>query len=70
MLKRELWFFVIVIIGCADVIDAQEQKKIGILSGGFAESTSASTEAAENQRIQPSPKPPRAWMDRRPKRTV
>lgn len=45
MLKRGLGLFVAVILGCADVIDAQEQKKIGILSGGSAESTSVSTEA-------------------------
>jgi len=44
ILKRGLWPLMLVILGCADVIDAQEQKKIGILSGGFAESTSARTE--------------------------
>ena len=47
ILKRGLWLFVFLVLGCADVIDAQEQKKIGILSGGFAESASASTEARQ-----------------------
>jgi len=45
ILKRWLWLFVLLVLGCADVIDAQEQKKIGILSGGSADSTPASTEA-------------------------
>ena len=47
MLKGPIWLFVLIILGCASVIDAQEQKKIGILSGGFAESASASTEARQ-----------------------
>jgi putative tryptophan/tyrosine transport system substrate-binding protein len=47
MFKRPLWLFIVVILGCADVINAQEQKKIGILSGGFAEAPSASTEARQ-----------------------
>lgn len=47
ILKRGLWLFVFLVLGCADVIDAQEQKKIGILSGGFAESASASTAARQ-----------------------
>ena len=47
ILKRRLWLFVLLVLGCADVIDAQEQKKIGILSGGSADSTSASTEARQ-----------------------
>ncbi len=47
MLKRGLWLFVVVVLVCADVIEGQEQKRIGILSGGFAESPSTSTEARQ-----------------------
>jgi putative ABC transport system substrate-binding protein len=47
ILQRGLWLFVLLVLGCADVIDAQERKKIGILSGGSADSTSASTEARQ-----------------------
>ena len=47
MLKGRLWLFVAIVLGCASVIDAQEQKKVGILSGGFAESPFASTEARQ-----------------------
>ena len=47
LLKRRLWPLMLVILGCADVISAQEQRKVGILSGGFAESASASTEARQ-----------------------
>lgn len=45
--KRSRWLFVLVILGCAEVTDAQEKKKIGILSGGFADSPSASTEGRQ-----------------------
>ena len=47
MVKRGLWLFLIVILGCAEVTDAQEKKKIGILSGGSADSLSASTEVRQ-----------------------
>ena len=47
MVRRELWLLVGIILGCANLIDAQEQKKVGILSGGFAESTSSGTEARQ-----------------------
>jgi putative ABC transport system substrate-binding protein len=47
MLKLGLWLFVIVIFDCADVIHAQEKKKIGVLSGGSAETASASIEARQ-----------------------
>ena len=47
MLKGRVWLFVAIVLGCADVIDAQEQRKVGILSGGFAESTSSSTDARQ-----------------------
>jgi putative tryptophan/tyrosine transport system substrate-binding protein len=46
-LKGRLWLFVAVVLGCADIIDAQEPKKVGILSGGFAESPSASAKARQ-----------------------
>jgi putative ABC transport system substrate-binding protein len=42
-----LWLFVLLVLGCADVIDAQEQKKVGILSGGFAEWTSGRRDARQ-----------------------
>ena len=44
MLKHGLCLFVLVVLGCADITYAQERKKVGILSGGFAESPSTSTE--------------------------
>ena len=47
MLKLGLWLFVIVIFDWADVIHAQEEKKIGVLSGGSAEPASASIEARQ-----------------------
>ena len=47
MLKHGLCLFVLVVLGCADISYAQERKKIGILSGGFAESPSARNEARQ-----------------------
>jgi putative ABC transport system substrate-binding protein len=42
-----LWLCLAIVLGCVEVIDAQEQKDVGILSGGLAESTSSSTEARQ-----------------------
>ena len=42
----------LVILACAKAINAQEPRKVGILSGGSAESTSVSTEAAFRQTLQ------------------
>jgi ABC-type uncharacterized transport system substrate-binding protein len=47
VVRRGLWLLVGIILGCADLIDAQQHKKIGILSGGFAESTPASAETRQ-----------------------
>ena len=47
MLKHGLCLLVLVVLGCADFTYAQERKKVGILSGGFAESPSGSTEARQ-----------------------
>ena len=47
VLKGCLWLFVAIVLACANVTNAQEQRNVGILSGGFAESTSARTEARQ-----------------------
>src|SRR5688572_21847567 len=47
VLKGQLCLLAFVILVCADVINAQEQKKVGILSGGFAEWTSDRTDARQ-----------------------
>jgi len=47
LVKLSRWMFLLVILACADVVEAQQPKKVGILSGGFAESTSSNTEAHE-----------------------
>src|ERR1044071_3808089 len=47
LVKLPRWLFLLVILACADVVEAEQPKKVGILSGGFAESTSSNTEVRE-----------------------
>ena len=47
MLKHGVCFFALVVLGCARIAYTQEQKKVGILSGGYAQSPSARTEARQ-----------------------
>jgi putative ABC transport system substrate-binding protein len=49
LLERIFWLLTAAVLCCADVADAQEKRKIGILSGSSAASTSARTEVFRHE---------------------
>jgi putative ABC transport system substrate-binding protein len=49
MLERNFWLLTAAILCCVDVTDAQEKRKVGVLSGGSAESTSANRQAFRDE---------------------